>query len=82
MLRSIHQFSNKWERNQAFSTYYTWKNNKKYTHSTINEDGKLEEHECSMYTYHVERSLEKQGISPSNGPHSTRYESKIRKSLL
>lgn len=82
MLRAIHQFSSKWERKQAFSSYYNWKNNKKYTHITINEDGKREERECSMYTYHVERSLERSKMEENVRPHSARYENKALESLL
>lgn len=43
-------------------TYDNWNKNKRYTHTFINDDGKLEEHECSMYVYHVERSLKKRGL--------------------
>ena len=82
MLKYIHHFSNKVERKQAFKIYHNWKKNKKYIHTTINEDGELEEHECSMYTYHVERGLEKRGLSSCNGPHTQRYENKTLESLL
>lgn len=82
MLKCIHNFSNKTERKQAFKKYYKWKNNKKYVHTTTNEDGEQEEHECSMYVYHVERCLKQQGISSSNGPHPARYENKTLESLL
>lgn len=82
MLKSIHHYSSKIERKQAFRDYHTWKNNKKYTHTTINEDGEIERRECSMYVYHVERSLEKQGLLKSNGYHPERYENKTLESLV
>lgn len=55
MLKCIHQFSNKRERKAAFNVYHNWKNNKKYTHKIANEDGDLEERECTQYIYHFER---------------------------
>ena len=82
MLNVIHQYSSKIERKQAFAQYNKWKNNKRYTHTLINEDGKLEEIECTMYTYHVERSLEKQGLLTSFGPHPERLEINTLESLL
>lgn len=82
MLKYIHHYSNRIERKQAFKTYQTWKNNKKYFHTTINEDGRPEERECSMYTYHVERMLERRGVSKSNGYNTTRYEKQTLEPLL
>ena len=82
MLKSIHQYSTKYERRQAFKTYNNWKNNKKYTHITINEDGREVERECSMYTYHAERMREKSGMAQGIHPHSSRYENKTLESLV
>lgn len=82
MLKAIHQYSTGIERKQAFKQYYTWKKNKKYKHTLINEDGLAEEKECTMYTYHVERMLAKQGIFTSNGPYPAGYENKTVESLL
>lgn len=82
MLKRIHQFSNKSDRKQAFKKYNKWKSGKTYTHITINEDGREVEQKCSMYAYHVERSLEKQGILTSNGPYSKRYEVQTAESFL
>ena len=58
MLQCIHQYSNKYERKQAYNTYKTWKNNQKYTRFIIDEDGKRIETECSRYVFHAERLLE------------------------
>lgn len=82
MLSVIHQYSSKIERKQAFNDYNKWIRSKRYTHTFINEDGKLEERECSMYTYHVERSLEKRGILTNSGPHPKGLESNTLESLL
>lgn len=60
MLKCIHQYSNKYDRKQAFNTYYRWKNNQVYTRKTINEDGRIEEKPCTKYVYHIERMLNRQ----------------------
>lgn len=57
MLKCIHRFSTKQERNIAFEDYYNWKKNQKYTRTTINEQGEPVERECTKYFYHVERML-------------------------
>lgn len=59
MLKCIHHYSTKSERKQAFKQYYDWKNNLIYTKTTINENGKSIERQCTKYTYHVERMLER-----------------------
>ena len=82
MLNVIHQYSSKIERKQAFNDYNQWKRGKRYTHTFINEDGKIEEHECSMYTYHVERMLERRELLTTNGPHPKSLENNTLESLL
>lgn len=82
MLSVIHQYSSKIERKQAFVTYDNWNKNKRYTHTFINDDGKLEEHECSMYVYHVERSLKKRGLLKSLGTGYPIGENNTLESLL
>lgn len=82
MLDVIHQYSSKIERKQAFNDYNKWKRNKRYTHIFINEDGRPEEHECSMYTYHVERMLEKRELLTSTSPHPKSLENNTLESLL
>lgn len=57
MLQCIHQFSNKYDKKQAFKQFQEWKNNQIYTHIITNEDGKQEERPYTKYTYHVERML-------------------------
>lgn len=82
MLKHIHYYSNKYDTKQAFQKYNRWKQGKKYIHTTINEDGKEVERECSMYTYHVERMLRKRGISESSCYNPTRYENTTLESLV
>lgn len=62
ILKCIHQYNSKRERKQAFNTYYEWKNNQKYTHITINDDGDPQETPCTKYVYHAERMLDRSGI--------------------
>lgn len=57
MLNHIHWCSNSKERKQAFRAYYKWLNEQKYTHTTINDDGKEQQDECSRYISHFEKSV-------------------------
>lgn len=54
MMQDIHQFSTRHDRNVAFKSYKKWKENKKYHHTTINDDGDPVEKECSKYVFHAE----------------------------
>ena len=63
MLKCIHQYSSKKERKQAFEQYYNWKNGLVYTRTTINENGKSIEQQCTKYVYHVERMLGKSELA-------------------
>lgn len=82
MMNCIHQFSSKIERKQAFQTYNKWKKHNIYTHTLINEDGQPEDRECTAYTYHVERMLERRKILKANGPFPKGLENNITESLL
>lgn len=55
MLKQIHQFSNKVERNAAFKDYYKWINTQHYTHLITNNEGDLERQECTRYIAHYEQ---------------------------
>lgn len=57
MLRCIHQYSTKIERKQAFTSYYRWLDEQKYTHIVLDDDGKEVEKECSKYVLHFEASI-------------------------
>lgn len=67
MLKYIHLYSTKKERNAAFRNYYNWRDNQKYTHITINEDGDPIEIECTRYIYHVERMLDESRVHKMAG---------------
>lgn len=54
MLKCIHQFSDRFERNKAFQTYRKWKKSQKFTHIIKDDDGDPQEEECSKYVYHHE----------------------------
>lgn len=52
MLKYIHQYSDKGKRSRAFKKYKEYKQQYKYTYTRINEDGDLEELECTKYVAH------------------------------
>lgn len=54
MLKQIHQFSSKTERNTAFDDYHRWINSQYYTHLEQNEQGELERKPCTRYVAHSE----------------------------
>lgn len=58
MLKQIHQFSTKQERNVAFKDYYKWLNSQHYTHLITNDQGDIERTECTRYIAHHERNTE------------------------
>lgn len=74
MLSCIHMFSTKVERKQAFKEYREWKQNRKYTHTTLDEHGNPQQTECTQYVAHTERLLKRRGIY--QGPESHREPSK------
>lgn len=63
MLKCINKFNSSIERKQAISTYYKWKNNQKYTHQIINENGDIEERECTRFVYNAEKNSKFNKIS-------------------
>lgn len=62
MLRCIHQYSDKHERNKAFKKYRDWKKNQTFTHIIKDDDGNEIEQKCSKYVYHYEKSLKEQEL--------------------
>lgn len=67
MLKCIHHYSSKKERKTALNTYYKWKEDREYSHLTINENGDPEYTKCSKYVAHYERALEQRKLPKSNG---------------
>lgn len=82
MLKCIHQYSNKYDRKQAFNAYKDWKKNKIYTRTTIDENGKRIETQCTPYTYHVERMLARPQMEESIRNYSTQRKNNTSESLL
>lgn len=54
MLKCIHHYSSKFERNYAFKQYDRWINTQVYTHIEINEKGDPQRIECTRYVAHAE----------------------------
>lgn len=65
MLKCIHQYSDKKERRNAINKYKDYKENQIYTHNTTNENGDIEQRQCTKYVAHREKCIEEQGISKS-----------------
>lgn len=54
MLKYIHRYDDKDQRDTAFGIYKHNRKNKKYTHKVRNNDGDIVEEECSKYINHYE----------------------------
>ena len=67
MLKCIHHYSSKKERKTAFNNYYKWRDEREYSHLTINDNGDPEYTKCSKYVAHYERALEQRYLPKSNG---------------
>ena len=57
MLKYIHRYDDKDQRDTAFWIYKHNRKNKKYTHKVRNNDGDIVEEECSKYINHYERNI-------------------------
>lgn len=58
MMKYIHRYDDKDERNKAFKAYKTNYRNQKYTHLIHNDDGDIVEQECTKYIAHAEQALQ------------------------
>lgn len=56
MLRCIHRYSTRGERNSAIKKYEEWRKSLKYKHLTKDEEYKPVIKECSKYVAHVDKS--------------------------
>lgn len=54
MMKYIHRYDEKRERDKAFRAFKYNRSKKKYTHITKNDDGEIIEEECSKYVAHAE----------------------------
>ena len=56
MLQYMHQYSTKTEKAYAFNKCANYLKSIKYTHQVVNDEGDLEDEECSRYVFNAERS--------------------------
>lgn len=56
MMKYIHRYDEKQERDKAFRLFKLNRSKKKYTHLTHNDDGEIIEEECSKYVAHAEQN--------------------------
>ena len=59
MMKYIHRYDEKQERDKAFRLFKINRSKKKYTHITRNDDGDITQEQCSKYVSHAERSSER-----------------------
>ena len=69
MLGQIHLHSTKPERAFAFQEYYKSLKKRKYTHTTLDENGEPKRHRCTKYVLHAERRLAKRNLPKNLGMH-------------
>lgn len=56
MMKYIHRYDEKHERDNAFRLFKLNRSKKKYVHKTTNEDGEITWQQCSKYVAHAERN--------------------------
>lgn len=56
MMKYIHRYDDKQERDRAFKKFKINKQKKNYIHITSNDDGEIVEEECTKYVAHAERN--------------------------
>ena len=56
MMKYIHRYDEKEERNKAFRLFKQNRSKQRYTHLTRNDDGEIVEEECSKYVAHAEQN--------------------------
>lgn len=56
MMKYIHRYDDKQERDKAFRTFKFNRSKAKYTHLIHNDDGEIVEEECTKYVAHAERN--------------------------
>lgn len=59
MMKYIHRYDEKQERDKAFRLFKLNRSKKKYTHLTRNDDGDITQKECSKYVAHAERNSQR-----------------------
>jgi len=56
ILQYVHQYSTKQEKSEAYNKCANYLKSIKYKHREVNDDGDLEEKECSRYVFNTERN--------------------------
>lgn len=56
MMKYIHRYDDKQERDKAFKQFKINKNNKKYSHFITNDDGEIVEEQCTKYIAHAKQN--------------------------
>ena len=56
MMKYIHRYDDKQERDKALKQLKINKNNKKYSHFITNDDGEIVEEQCTKYIAHAEQN--------------------------
>ena len=56
MMKYIHRYDDKYERDKAFRMFKFNRSKAKYTHLIHNDDGEIVEEECTKYVAHAERN--------------------------
>lgn len=63
ILQYLTYYSSKQQKKAAYTAYNEWKNNQKYTHEIVNDEGDIEEQECTRYVYNAEKNSKFNKIS-------------------
>lgn len=58
MMKYIHRYDEKPERDKAFMRFKENRSKKIYTHITRNDDGEITQEQCSKYVAHAERNVQ------------------------
>lgn len=65
MMKYIHRYDEKSERDKAFMRFKQNRSKKIYTHITRNDDGEITQEQCSKYVAHAERNVQESRLYKS-----------------
>ena len=65
MMKYIHRYDEKLERDKAFMRFKQNRSKKIYTHITRNDDGEITQEQCSKYVAHAERNVQESRLYKS-----------------
>ena len=65
MMKYIHRYDEKSERDKAFMRFKQNRSKKIYTHITRNDDGEITQEQCSKYVAHSERNVQESRLYKS-----------------